>query len=284
MIRTPATTIATATTSAVIESKATIAGDLDQEQADEHADRGQRVGAQVGGVALERRRVVGAGLAREDVETTRLATTEKAITAMPTPSDSTSAPIDQPAGRLEDDDPGADQDQHPLDRGGEALDLLVAVGVVGVGRLVGLADRDEGDHRGDQVDQRVDRLGEDRDRAGDRAGGELERDQGRVGGDRERRRRRSWCGSSLRRRRLAAGQVSGQQPGRAAAVADRVLLGLGSARPSCARRRDRCRRGRRPGRSRSRPRPRGSLDQRPLAAALEERSAPSASTRASAQT
>ena len=34
-----------------------LAGDLDQQQADQHADRGQRVGAQVRGVALERRRV-----------------------------------------------------------------------------------------------------------------------------------------------------------------------------------------------------------------------------------
>ena len=49
----------------------------------------------------------------------------------------------EPAGRLEDDDPGADQDQHPLDRRRQALDLLVPVGVVLVGRGVGRADRDE---------------------------------------------------------------------------------------------------------------------------------------------
>ena len=155
-------------------------------QPDEHADRGQRVGAQVGGVALERRRVErrargGRGRPRR----TRLATAEKPITAMPTPRSLDLRADDQPAGRLEDDDPGADQDQHALDRRGQVLDLLVAVGVLAVGGLVGLADRDEGDHRGEQVDRRVDRLGDDRDRAGDRAGGELERDQERVRGDRE---------------------------------------------------------------------------------------------------
>ena len=49
------------------------AGDLDQGEADEDAGRGQRVGAQVGGVALQRRRVVRPRLAVEDAETTRLA-------------------------------------------------------------------------------------------------------------------------------------------------------------------------------------------------------------------
>ena len=62
----PAETIAAATRSAVIESKATIAGDLDQGEADEDAGRGQRVGAQVGGVALQRRRFVHPRLAVED--------------------------------------------------------------------------------------------------------------------------------------------------------------------------------------------------------------------------
>ena len=184
----PAQTIATATTSAVIESKA--ASPVTWTRA-----RPTRTPAEVS--ASVRRWAASPSSAGEScalawrertVETPRLASTEKAITAMPTPSRSTSAPTDQLVGRLVDDHPGADQDQHPLDRRRQVLDLLVAVGMLGVGRLVGLADRDEGDHRGDQVDQRVDRLGEDRDRAGDRPGRELERDQDRVGGDRERRR------------------------------------------------------------------------------------------------
>ena len=131
---------------------------------------------------------------------------------------------DQPVGRLVDDDPGADQDQHPLDRRRQALDLLVAVGVVGVGRLVGFADRDEGDDRGDQVDQRVDRLGDDRDRAGDRPGGQLDRDQERVGGDRER--RRAALGADHRPPPPPpAPRCAASMPRGAAAVADRVLLG-----------------------------------------------------------
>jgi len=40
---------------------------------------------------------------------------------------------------LVDDQCGADQDQHALDRSGEVLELLVAVGMLGVGGLVGLA-------------------------------------------------------------------------------------------------------------------------------------------------
>ena len=49
----------------------------------------------------------------------------------------------------------ADEDQHPLDRRREVLDLLVAVAVALVGRLAGLAHGEERDDRGDQVDRRV---------------------------------------------------------------------------------------------------------------------------------
>ena len=122
------------------------------------------------------------------VETTTLASTENAITAMPMPSECTSAPDDSRAHRLEDDHARADEDQHRLDRRREVLDLVVAVGVVDVGGLVGRAHRDVGDDRRDQVDRRVHRLGDDRHRAGDRAGRELEHDQDRVRGDRQRRR------------------------------------------------------------------------------------------------
>ena len=143
---------------------------------------------QMRGVALERRRVKLAGaLSQEGGDA------EVGEGGEGDHGDADSEVLDvraggQAAGRLVDDHPGADQDQHALDRGSEVLDLLVAVGVLGVGRLVGLADRDQRDHRGHQVDRRVQRLGDDRDRAGDRAGGELERDQHRVGDDRERRR------------------------------------------------------------------------------------------------
>ena len=44
-----------ATVSAAIESNAWTPGHLDEDEPDQHGDRGQRVGAKMGGVALERR-------------------------------------------------------------------------------------------------------------------------------------------------------------------------------------------------------------------------------------
>ena len=241
MIRIPATTIATATSRAVIESKATTPVTSTSAEADEHARaRSSRRCADA------RRRPPGpATRARGPGARARSRRPGWRRPRTPSPRSRPRATrprrrSTEPAGRLEDDDPGADQDQHPLDRGRQALDLLVAVGVLGVGRLVGLADRDEGDHRGDQVDQRVDRLGDDRDRAGDRPGGELDRDQQRVGDDRERRRRRTWCGSPPVQPPTAR---RAQQPRGAAPVADRVLLAPAPARPSCADRPGRCRSG-----------------------------------------
>ena len=183
--RKPAQTIATATISAVIGSKA--ASPVTWARARPTSTPAE-VSASVRRCAASPSSACDSSPwpgARGREETPRLATTEKAITAMPMPSRSTLGADDQLVGRLVDDHAGADQDQHPLDRGREVFDLLVAVGVLRVGRLVGFADREVGDDRGDQVDQRVQRLGQDRDRAGDRASGELDRDQGRVGGDRE---------------------------------------------------------------------------------------------------
>ena len=213
----------------MIESKATTPGELDQGQADQHAGRGEGVGAQVRRVALQRRRVVRPRLPREDRRDGEVGEHREAHHRDADPERVDLGPDHQPVGRLVDDDPGADQDQHPLDRRRQALDLLVAVGVLGVGRLVGFADRDEGDHRGDQVDQRVDRLGDDRDRAGDRPGGELERDQQRVGGDRERRR------AAFRVDHRSAGaaspaRCSASSRAARAAVADLVLLRLAQLR------------------------------------------------------
>ena len=69
------------------------AGDLHERQAGEHAGRRERVGAEVGGVALERRRVGGPGAPVEIArDTTRFASAENAITAMPNPIDSISEP------------------------------------------------------------------------------------------------------------------------------------------------------------------------------------------------
>ena len=64
MILMPAQTIAAATISAVIESKATMPVSSTSAEAEEDPGRGQRVGAEVGGVAFQRRRVVRPRLAR----------------------------------------------------------------------------------------------------------------------------------------------------------------------------------------------------------------------------
>ena len=283
MIRSPATTIATATTSAVIESKAaspviwTRTRPTSTPAEVSASVRRWAASPSSAGESCALR------LAREDRRDAEVGDHREAHHGDADAERLDLGADDEPVGRLVDDDPGADQDQHPLDRRRQVLDLLVAVGMLGVGRLVGFADRDEGDHRGDQVDQRVDRLGEDRDRAGDRPGGELERDQQRVGGDRER--RRAALGAdhrALRPRRQA--EVRGEHARGAAAVADRVLLRRRSARTSCARRRARCRRGRRPGRSRSRPRRAARSISVPSQRASKTCSVPSSSIRASAQT
>jgi hypothetical protein len=91
---------------------------------------------------------------------------------------------------LERDHAGAHEDQDALDHRGEVLDLLVAVGMRGVGGLVGLAHGDERHDRRDQVDRGVHRLGEQGDRPGDRARDDLDQDQAAVGRDRQRRRAR----------------------------------------------------------------------------------------------
>ena len=105
---------------------------------------------------------------------------------MPKPSDSTSLPLRQPAHGLEHDHPGADEDEHALDPRRDVLHLVVPVGVRLVGRLLGLAHREEGDHRRHEVDGRMRGLGQDRDRAGDDARHHLERDHQGVGEDRDR--------------------------------------------------------------------------------------------------
>ncbi len=65
------------------------------------------------------------------------------------------------------DDPDAGQQQQAgFDESGEALDLAVTVLMVGIGRLVGDANREVSDRRGHQIEARVRRLGEDAQAAG----------------------------------------------------------------------------------------------------------------------
>ena len=86
----------------------------------------------------------------------------------------------------EDPDAGAEHEDG-FDGGGEAFDLAVAVGVVGVGGAVGDLDGEEGDAGGDEVDAGVGGLGEHAERAGEDAGEEFEQGDAEGGEDGEER-------------------------------------------------------------------------------------------------
>ena len=168
--RTPVTTIAAATSQRHHRVDPLRAGDRHQHQRDQHGRRGQR---RRSAGARRRPRAPATRSPRRSAaitaDTSTLTTTENATTAIPMP---TAARARRPTRwriACERDRRRPDQDQDALDRRRQVLDLLVAVAVALVGRLAGLADREERDDRGDQVDARVDRLGEDRDRAGDRS-------------------------------------------------------------------------------------------------------------------
>ena len=87
---------------------------------------------------------------------------------------------DQATDRLIDDDRGTQEDQERLGRGARVLELLVPVGVGLVGGLLGFADRDEGDHGGDQVRRGLHGVAQDGHRAGEQSRTRLEGDQCRV--------------------------------------------------------------------------------------------------------
>ena len=85
-----------------------------------------------------------------------------------------------------DPDAGAEHEEG-FDAGGEAFDLAVAVGVVGVGGAVGDLDGEEGDGGGDEVDAGVRGLGEHAEGAGEEAGEEFEQGDDEGGEDGEER-------------------------------------------------------------------------------------------------
>ena len=73
------------------------------------------------------------------------------------------------------DDPGAGQQQQAgFDEGGKVFDFAVAVLVVGVGGLVGDADRKKGQQRCDQIEPGVRGFGENAEAAGGNADYDLE--------------------------------------------------------------------------------------------------------------
>ncbi len=161
-------------------------GQVDRDEADQDGGGGERVGAEVRGIARERRRAGPPRRPRQPPGDAEVEPERDRHDDDPEPDLVHAAVVDEMADRLEGDRGRADEDQDPLDRRRQVLDLLVPVAVRLVGRLVGLAHRQQGDHRCDEVDARVHRLGEDRHRPGDRAGHHLEQDQGGVGEHRQR--------------------------------------------------------------------------------------------------
>ncbi len=162
------------------------AGQLDQGERHQHPRGGQRIGSQVGGVALQRRRLGpprgAADLRRDD----QVDHDRERHHADPQPDRGHASVAQQAPDRLKRNHRRAHQDQDPLERRGQVLEPLVPVAVALVGGFAGLADGEEGDDRSHQIDARMHRLGQQRDRAGDRAGDHLEQDQRGVRDDRER--------------------------------------------------------------------------------------------------
>ena len=86
-------TIAPAITSATAGSTHFQPGPVHEREADEHAERRVGVGAQVRGVALQRRRTPSRAARRNSQpDTSRFTIEAKPMTAMPNPSDSSSVP------------------------------------------------------------------------------------------------------------------------------------------------------------------------------------------------
>ena len=142
------------------------AGDLDEQQADGHAERRVHVGEQVGGVRLERGRLRAPRhrvqhLLRDD----EVGDAGDQHHADAEPDVVDLGAVDDLHHALEDDHGRGGDDEQRLDDAAEVLDLLVAVVVALVGRLGRLPHRPEGDERGHQVGARVQRLGDDGDGA-----------------------------------------------------------------------------------------------------------------------
>ncbi len=164
------------------------AGQGDQRERDEHAERDEGVRAEVDRRRIERGRAgrpAGPGEVGRDEEVGR---GREAGDDHPDPDGSDLPTVEESSDRLVGDEGRAQQEQQGLGAGGEVLELLVTVPVARVGRLVGLSHRGERDHRGEQIHQRVGRVAEDPDRPGHQARGDLERDQARVRDDRDDRR------------------------------------------------------------------------------------------------
>ena len=109
-------------------------------------------------------------LARRPVRTrkrpsTRLTRPAAITMARPAPSMPDLDTADQALRDLVDDEHGREGDEPALERGREELDLPVAVGMVAVGRASREDEAAQREHRGDHVDDGLERVGQDGGRA-----------------------------------------------------------------------------------------------------------------------
>ena len=158
-------------------------------EADENGEGRPDVGAEVDGIGFE---CLAFGFARDAVKLAR---------ASEVNGDGEKECDERPDGELEgevlpeedaaygfrkDPDAGGEHEDG-FDGGGEAFDLAVAVGVIGVGGPVGDLDGEESDGGGDEVDAGVSGFGEHAERAGEDAGKEFEERDTQGGDDGEER-------------------------------------------------------------------------------------------------
>lgn len=129
-------------------------------EAEEHHQRGPQVGGEVEGVGFEGLGVVLAGHAHQGAGAEPVDAEREEKDQEGEEGGLDLDPVDEAMDGFPDDPGAGDEEQRGLEDGAEVFELGVAVGVVGVGGLVGDADGEVGDDGGDEVEAGVGRLGE----------------------------------------------------------------------------------------------------------------------------
>ena len=159
------------------------AGEGDQRDADQHAERGDDIGEQMVRIGEQRRRAPPAPNAKQQEAPHRI--------------DDGGETVDRQAKRrridrlrveiaeigLAQDGKRGDHDQHAFHHRRQIFDLVMAVGVVGVGRHRAQAHGKEGRHRGRDIDDALRRVGIKRHAAGDAIGRIFEREHQHADGN-----------------------------------------------------------------------------------------------------
>ncbi len=73
---------------------------------------------------------------------------------------------EEPFERFENDVEGGDEEKRGFNERRKIFEFAVAVGMALIGRLIGDADGEEGDHRGDQIESGMQRFGQNAQAAG----------------------------------------------------------------------------------------------------------------------